>query len=1059
VFLPGCPPIRALNGMTGCLGIGLLLSLGSAGRLTSATCVLEPRKPASVSSCSVDVKAGDYIRIIVEANFLKLSAKLVSGDGTAVTQADNLLMVNTLEEDQPLPLTAIAADGGTWRVEVSAATVPSPSKLFRVRLEELRPARPEDSRRISADQAFLAGLKKRMTRNRDGYRAAVSEFKTALAIRDDLGDRAPRGVLLEQLGDMQARLGDLSGSLDFYRQALEAYREAGNTAGQASAAGSIGQVHKIIGNLPEADEFLSQARAEFHKLGMRRHEAGVLEGLASVSDIRGETYKSLEYHTNALQLTREEGDRRVEAVSLGNLASAYLNDGDPEKAIASYREALAIAHEIGDRRNEAQALVNIGEAYRELGVLDKALESYEEARRIQQVTGLSEAESFRGIGQIYQDFGQPRHALDYFGKYLAIHRKANTRLGLVDALNLVGGCWVDLGDPVKALGFHQEAMGLVRGSQSRGALRATLEYIAGALFRSGRLERALEPNSEALELARATQYAAGEESGLFQRAQIRRAQGRLEEARADVESSLRIAESIRGRVAARESRAFYLATVYDRYNLLTDVLMQMGLEREAFETAERARARGLLDVLVESRAAIRQGVDPKLLERERQLSARLEAAASRQVRVLGAEPESAKAKAIELEIRKLSTEEEEVETEIRRTSPRYAALAFPQPLGLDQIRKDVLDPDTVLLEYALGEPRSYVWAITPESLVTAALPGRAEIEAAVRAFYDRVSSRAPVPATEADKLSSMLLGPVAGELTARRIAVVADGALAYLPFAILHSPEAGAGLLVASHEVVMIPSAATVALLRAEVGNRPAAAKRAAVFADPVFSANDPRVGGVLTTAAATRATLERSAHESGFASLDRLPASRREARSILHLARGQQNLEALDFRASRAAALDPELSQYGIVHFATHGLINSRHPELSGLVLSMVDEHGRPQDGFLQAHDIYNMTLRADLVVLSACRTALGNEIRGEGLIGLTRAFMYAGAPRVVASLWRVPDNATAELMTGFYRALLMDNLAPAAALRRAQLELASQPRFRDPYNWAGFVLEGEWR
>jgi CHAT domain-containing protein len=289
--------------------------------------------------------------------------------------------------------------------------------------------------------------------------------------------------------------------------------------------------------------------------------------------------------------------------------------------------------------------------------------------------------------------------------------------------------------------------------------------------------------------------------------------------------------------------------------------------------------------------------------------------------------------------------------------------------------------------------------------------------------------------------------------------VVADGALAYLPFGLLPNPKPGAGLLLASHEVVMIPSAATLALLRAEVADRPAAPKLAAVFADPVFSAGDPRVRGGSMPAAAMPPALERSANESGFGSLDRLTASRREARTILEIAGRQPTLAAVDFRASRATALDPELSQYRIIHFATHGLINSRHPELSGLVLSLVDEQGRSQDGFLQSHDIYNMMLRADLVVLSACRTALGKEIRGEGLVGLTRAFMYAGAPRIVASLWRVPDTATAELMTRFYRGLLSDNLTPAAALRRAQLELAKHPRYRHPYYWAGFVLEGEWR
>jgi CHAT domain-containing protein len=546
---------------------------------------------------------------------------------------------------------------------------------------------------------------------------------------------------------------------------------------------------------------------------------------------------------------------------------------------------------------------------------------------------------------------------------------------------------------------------------------------------------------------------------MFQRAQIRRAQGRLPEARADVEASLRIAESIRGRVAAHESRAAYLASVYNRFGLLIDVLMQMGLEQQALETAERARARGLLDLLAEARADIRQGVDAELLARERKLAARLEAASSLQVRLLGGQPASAQAKALADEIRKLTADYQEVEAEIRRASPRYAALAFPQSLSLDQIRKDVLDRDTVLLEYALAEPRSYVWAVTRQSFAAAALPGRAEIEAAVLAFYGQVSSRLPVPAAETDKLSKMLLGPVARMLSARRVAVVADGALAYLPFGVLRSPAAGGGPLLASHEVVMIPSSATLALLRGEVASRRAAPKLAAVFADPVFSANDPRVGAVSAPVVTERTALERSASESGFSSLDRLPASRREARSILDLAGARPTLEAIDFRASRVTALDPGLAQYRIVHFATHGLINSRHPELSGLVLSLVDQKGRPQKGFLQAHDIYNMTLGADLVVLSACRTALGKEIRGEGLVGLTRAFMYAGAPRIVASLWRVPDHATAELMARFYRGLLSGHLAPVSALRRAQLELANEPRYRAPYYWAGFVLQGEWR
>jgi CHAT domain-containing protein len=188
------------------------------------------------------------------------------------------------------------------------------------------------------------------------------------------------------------------------------------------------------------------------------------------------------------------------------------------------------------------------------------------------------------------------------------------------------------------------------------------------------------------------------------------------------------------------------------------------------------------------------------------------------------------------------------------------------------------------------------------------------------------------------------------------------------------------------------------------------------------------------------------------------LRSSRVEVEAIVGLA-GGENLKALDFEASRATALSDELGHYRVVHFATHGLLNSLHPELSGLVLSLVDEKGQPQDGFLRAHDVYNLKLRADLVVLSACQTALGKEVKGEGLVGLTRGFMYAGAPRVVASLWRVPSKATAELMKRFYRGMLVEKLRPAAALRAAQVGMWREKRWNEPYYWAAFVLQGEWQ
>jgi CHAT domain-containing protein len=238
------------------------------------------------------------------------------------------------------------------------------------------------------------------------------------------------------------------------------------------------------------------------------------------------------------------------------------------------------------------------------------------------------------------------------------------------------------------------------------------------------------------------------------------------------------------------------------------------------------------------------------------------------------------------------------------------------------------------------------------------------------------------------------------------------------------------------------------------------------VVADPVLDARDPRVRPRFRSVVAgpgprseVASDLSRSLAEVGETRFARLPFTRREAEAIRRLAAPRAAFLALDFAASRETVMGGVLREARVVHFATHGLMNGEHPDLSGLVLSLVDEFGRPRDGFLRLHDVYDLELSADLVVLSACRTAAGREVRGEGVLGLTRGFMYAGSPRVMASLWDVRDEASAELMRRFYAGLLHRGLRPAAALRAAQVSLRKEPRWSAPFYWAGFVLQGDWR
>jgi CHAT domain-containing protein len=310
----------------------------------------------------------------------------------------------------------------------------------------------------------------------------------------------------------------------------------------------------------------------------------------------------------------------------------------------------------------------------------------------------------------------------------------------------------------------------------------------------------------------------------------------------------------------------------------------------------------------------------------------------------------------------------------------------------------------------------------------------------------------------------MLLGPVAQKISGKRLVISGDGLLQYVPFAALINPAVPARPLSASHEIVRLPSASVLAAVRRETATRGRAPLAAAVFADPVYHSGDPRVRAkVGTSAPPADAEIARSAADLQITSfglrVPRLFFTRSEAESIASLASPGSVRVKLDFDASRNSVLTPGLNRFRFVHFATHALVNNIHPELSGIVLSLVDRKGSYQDGFLRLHDIYNLDLASDLVVVSACESGLGKEVRGEGLVGFTRGFLYAGAPRVLVSLWRVNDRATAALMRHFYRGIFSARMRPAAALRAAQAAMRRDPRWRSPYYWAGFVLQGEWR
>ena len=688
----------------------------------------------------------------------------------------------------------------------------------------------------------------------------------------------------------------------------------------------------------------------------------------------------------------------------------------------------------------------------------------------------------------YMDIGDYQKALELNLKLLPMRRAVNNNEGAAVTTRQIAKAYAKLNENQKALDYYSQAIPQLKHYPRQ--LATALRDRAISYSKLGDEQNAINSFNEALQVCRSIGDRLGEADTLAELAKVERDRGRFTEAKSLTETALASVESLRVNLKSQQLRASFFASVRKYHELYINVLMLMhkqnpsaGFDAHALQASENARARSLLELLMEANAQIQKGVDLALVEREQKVRQAISAKAEQQMRVLSGKHTEQEAKLINQELSALTNEYEEIQTKIRQTSPRYAALTQPVPLSLKEIQSKLLDENTILLEYSLGDDKSFLWAVTPGSLKTFELPKRTEVEAAARRVYDLMTAadRRPDESIEQRQkrlretaenyptaiaaLSRMLLGPAAAELKNKRLLIVGEGVLQYVPFSALTEPGESATPLMVKHEIVTLPSASVLSVLRNETKDRVPASKGIAVFADPVFESNDARFTSKTEMASINfleepeGREVTRSANESGLMSFPRLRFTREEANQIMKFAPRNKSVAAVDFAANRITATSSDLQDYRIVHFATHGIINSRHAELSGIVLSLVDDKGKPQNGFLRLYDVYNMNLKADLVVLSACQTALGRDIKGEGLIGLTRAFMYGGATRVIASLWQADDRGTAVFMSRFYEAMLSKGMSAPAALRQAQISMWQDKRWQNPRYWAAFSIQGEWK
>jgi CHAT domain-containing protein len=934
--------------------------------------------------------------------------------------------------------------------------------------------------------------------------ALAAHLKSARELRQ-ANDPLKAAQSLNQAGRLQLKLNLPDEALATFQESLALAEQSANALAKVDALNGLAATHIHSGKFDLALPLVQEAISIGEQNNYVRGRAEALLLLSDCENIKNHS-QALKTANEALALWQSVGDNRWIVRSHLIIGNYHLAQNSLEDASLSYEIARSQSHENGLKDLEADALINLGfiefrrgawqNVTRFMWDAEKLFDAEADPYKLVQVTGaIAEAYIESGLAEA----GLPKfyEALEYVkktksllnetritwatgralylsGKYpeaLAMLEEAlagaeSLKHPVIKAMchDFLGRTYEAMNDHASALQHFQTALDLYSGADNPMEVARTRALIGQVYENSGRLQEARESYQQALLRFDAHSDRVNQSATLFALGRLEMKTGNYEAAENHLRRSIEVTDNIRRLSTSRDLTAAFSATVHDRYEQYIQCLMRNhrnpGSQSQvirAFETSESARARSLAELLRVSDTNLLSNVDAELSRQERSLRQSLRMKEDERVALLTKKYEKSELEKLDSELERLNTEYKNVLASINQRYPAFGQLTQPQGWDLSRIQEDVIDDDdTLLLEFILGPEKSYLWAITRSSITSHELPSQTIIGDAVKKVYVLLRDK-PKPETKNNldqatkELAQMILSPVADQLQTRRIIVAADGALNYIPFQILPVAE-NAEPLVAQHEVINVPSASILGELRREAGRRGVREKVLAAFGNPVFSKQNEQV-------TATSRSFELTSDSFDPAKIGTLFYSGREIANLRDVASEEKTYAATQYDATRDHLLKTDLTRFAILHFATHGRLDPNRPENSGLLLSNTDREGQTLNGFVGLQDVYSLRAPVDLVVLSACETGLGKDIRGEGLIGLTRGFMYAGATSVVASLWKVEDETTAELMKRFYTEMLKNGKTPAEALRLAQNSIRQEPQWSSPHYWAGFTLQGEYR
>jgi CHAT domain-containing protein/tetratricopeptide (TPR) repeat protein len=997
-------------------------------------------------------------------------------DAAAADYAEALAIAHDLHDD-PHELTLLMALGLTHKV------MGQPDQAMTYYLQALDAARAAGDRQAEAAILHSIGEIREDQRQYDG---ALDAYRQAASAARAAGDRMTEGMALFGAGSALEGLGRNVEALAAYEAALSARQVAGDRLGEALTLNNAGLLYAALGRSDDGLAALDTALRIVQDEGARDAEAKTLNNLGTLLSDRGVYTQALGLQQAALDIALSLGDRRLEASVRNNLGLTHDRQGLYAEASGFYEASLAIHREMQDLSGEASVLNNMAGQDEDQGRYTQALARYQRALDIFQELGnqAGAATALHNSAGIYEALGQYDRAQESYEQVLEIRRKLGDRNGEARVLSSLGSTYAEQGDFGRSLEANQQASAIAREIDDRPSAYAFLSNMGANLAELDRYDEALLAHEEALAGRRALGDRAGEGESLgaiavvhtyrgeydaampfFEQAlaieqelgdapgeaitwsnmgYARRKQGQLEQALNAYSRSIALRERLRADVSAEELRSSLAASWRSIYEAAALLQLQLGKPEDAYATAERARARSFLDQLASNRLDPRQGADSELMAQETALRAELVRLDRRleQERIKpSGERDAAVVRAVADQLTARQRDYDDLLVRLKLSNPQYAALVSADPLPLAEVQK-LLRPEWTLVSYFVTGEQTLAFVIRRDSFEAVVLPVTAErLGEAVKAYRDHLALLDGTEPPALAQLSAWLIAPLKDKLITPVVGIAPHDMLHYLPFAALLSSDSPGPdrngsqrerYLSEDHALFTLPSASVLPYVtgRGEIASPlPDAADARGTAIAPALVIAQPRAEG-----------------------LPPLRFAEQEARAIAAL----YGVQPLVGDAATEVAFRSQAPDSRLIHIAAHGQLNTKSPLFSRLFLASTAE----DDGALEVHEVYSLDLRhTDMVTLSACRTQLGSQSDGDDIVGLSRAFIYAGASTVVASLWSVDDEATASLMKAFYTHL-RDGMGKAEALRAAQSDLRrdeAHPQWAHPFYWAAFVLMGD--